>query len=320
VNLLEVRASDVTIRHLDFGPGGESDGVRIILGNRVAIEDCRFIRLGGIAVVANHTSVRGLTVRGNAITDARASGMYFGCHDGSCTVSDLLVEGNLIRGVSAPEPEIGYGLQVKLNSSGVIRDNVVVDTKGPGIMVYGARDLATVSVVERNFTTVSRRSSGIVIGGGPAVVRNNVSTRNFDAGIELANYGRRGLLRGVLVTHNSVHGNKHAGISAPAEGTIEARVVNNALHSGAATPALPPMRPGLHLAGNMDCARAPCFANPADLDFSPFPGSLLLGAGVLVTGDAVPTDDYFGNPRRFPPTVGAIDGMSGPVRIGLPGR
>jgi hypothetical protein len=40
--------------------------------------------------------------------------------------------------VDAQEDEVGYGLQVKLNSTAVIRDNVIVDTKGPGIMVYGA--------------------------------------------------------------------------------------------------------------------------------------------------------------------------------------
>ncbi|MGH7414234.1 MAG: right-handed parallel beta-helix repeat-containing protein [Candidatus Rokuibacteriota bacterium] len=320
VNLLEVRANDVIIRNLDFGPGGESDGVRIIHGNRIAVEGCRFIQLGGIAVVANHTSVRGLTVRGNVIADAQATGMYFGCHDASCTVSDLVVEGNYIRGVSAPDPEIGYGLEVKLNSSGVIRDNVIVDTKGPGIMVYGARDLMTVSVVERNFTSASRRSSGIVIGGGPAVVRNNISTRNLDSGIGLENYGRRGLLRGILVSHNSIHGNRHAGISVPDQGPIEARIVNNAVHARAGTLALPTMRPSLRLLGNADCARASCFTNPGELDFSPFPGSLLFGAGILVAGDAAATDDYFGSPRRIPPTVGAVDGMSGPVRLGLPQR
>ena len=53
----------------------------------------------------------------------------------------------------------GYGIEVKLNTGGVVRDNVIIDTKGPGIMVYGARDLVTVSVVERNFTRGSRTSS-----------------------------------------------------------------------------------------------------------------------------------------------------------------
>ena len=76
--------------------------------------------------------------------------MYFGCHDGTwCILTDLVVERNYIRGVRASDPEIGYGFQVKLNSVAVIRDNVIVDTKGPGIMVYGAHNLTAVSVIER---------------------------------------------------------------------------------------------------------------------------------------------------------------------------
>ena len=100
------------------------------------VERCQSLAMGGIAVVANHASVQGLSVRRNVIRDSNATGMYFGCHDGaSWIVSGLLVEGNYIRGVTAANPQIGSGLQVKLNSSGIIRDNVVLDTKGPGIMV-----------------------------------------------------------------------------------------------------------------------------------------------------------------------------------------
>ena len=123
MNMLELRASDVTIRGIDFwGAYGVADGIRIISGHRITIEGCRFFQLGGIAVAATHTSAQGLTVRGNSIEDSRATGMYFGCHDGiGCAISGLLVEGNYIHGVSAPNPEIGYGIQVKLNSSGVIR-------------------------------------------------------------------------------------------------------------------------------------------------------------------------------------------------------
>jgi hypothetical protein len=319
VNMLEIRASDITIRELEFGPTVTgADGVRIIFGNRVTVEDCHFTQMGGIAVVANHTSVRGLTVRRNVITDSNATGMYFGCHDGNtCTVTDLRVEGNYIRGVTAPNPEIGYGLEVKLNSSGIIRDNVIVDTKGPGIMVYGSRDLVTESVVERNFVRGSRTSSGIVVGGGPTVVRNNVSGWNVEAGIGLENYGRRGLLRGIVVVHNSVYNNAQGGIMRPDQGPLDASILNNAAHARAGTPALPSPRAGLRLVGNVNCSWVPCFANPESFDFSPFPGSLLGGPSVPRAEDSVPTDDFFGSPRHFPPTIGAIQQPSGPIHLGI---
>jgi hypothetical protein len=268
--------------------------------------------------VANHTSVHGLTVRRNVISDTQSTGMYFGCHDGlGCTVSSLRVEQNYIHGVTAPSPEIGYGIQVKLNSSGVIRDNVIVDTKGPGIMVYGSRDLVATSVVERNFTRGSRTSSGIVVGGGPALLRNNISIANFDSGIGLENYGRRGLLRGIVLAHNTVYGSQGGGISVPDQGPLEALLINNAVHARAGARALPATRSGLRIAGNVDCSLALCFANAHGLDFSPFPGSLLFGIAALQAGESSAVDDFFGVRRRTPPAIGAVEGASGPIRPGI---
>jgi hypothetical protein len=319
VNMLEVRASDIVIRSLDFSPGlAEADGVRIILGNRITVEDCHFIQMNGIAIVATHASVRGLTARRNVISDTNATAMYFGCHDGlGCTVSGLRVEENYIHGVMAVGPEIGYGIQVKLNSSGLIRDNMIVDTKGPGIMVYGSRDLVATSVVERNFTSGSRTSSGIVVGGGPALVRNNISLGNFDSGIGLENYGRRGLLRRIVVAHNTVYGSRGGGISVPGQGPVEALLINNAVHAQAGAPVLPMTRSGLRLAGNVDCSLALCFSNPPGMDFSPFPGSLLFGIAAVQPGEASAVDDFFGRRRRMPPAIGAIEGASGPIRPGI---
>jgi hypothetical protein len=318
-NLLQIRAGDLVLRGLDFGPGGDADGVRIIYGNRVTVEDCRFLRLGGIAVVANHTSIDGLTVRRNQILESNATGMYFGCHDGlRCTVTRLVVEHNYINGVKAPPGEIGYGLEVKLNSTGTIRDNVVVNTKGPGIMVYGSRDLIGVSTIERNFVSGSAASSGIVIGGGPALVRNNVAVGNVDAGIGLENYGRRGLLRAISVVHNSVYSNLAGGIAAPEQGPVEAVLIGNAVHARAGTPALPSPRMGVRLAGNVDCTWVPCFTSPEALNFSPYPGSVLVGSSVPRAADGLgPSDDFFGARRGLLPTVGAIERASGPIHLGV---
>jgi hypothetical protein len=317
-NLLQIRAGDIVIQSLDFGPLVDADGVRIIFGNRITVEDCRFFQLGGIAIAANHTSVDGLTVRRNVIADSSATGMYFGCHDGiQCSMTRLLVERNFIHGVTAPPGEVGYGMQVKLNSTGVIRDNVILNTKGPGIMVYGSRDLVSQNVIERNFVSGSSTSSGIVIGGGPVLVRNNVSTANFDAGIGLENYNRRGLLRSIVVTHNTVYNNRGAGIRASDQGSVEAILAANAVHARAGTPALPAPRPGLRLAGNADCTWVPCFSGPDVLNFSPYPGSLLT-SGALRSGDrTAPTDDFFGSRRGILPTIGAIERPSAPIRVGI---
>jgi hypothetical protein len=316
-NVFEIRASGVVIRGLEFGPTREDvDAVRIVSGHDITVEDCHFSHLGGIAVAANHVSVRGLTIRHNHITDVRATGMYFGCQDGlACVVSGLLVERNYIRGVTAPEPQIGYGLEVKLNSSAVIRDNVILDTKGPGIMTYGARDLGTMSLVERNVVVGSRQSSGIVVGGGPAIVRNNVAVSNREAGIAVENYRQRHLLRSIKLAHNTVYGNLGAGISVPDGGLQDIVVVNNAAQGWTGTVALPGSRPGLRLRGNVDCTGLPCFTSPQGMDFSPFVGSLLIGPGLLQIESWMPRDDLFGKVRGTPPTVGAIEHSAGPLPL-----
>jgi hypothetical protein len=318
-NVLEVRANHVTIRGLEFGPTqSDVDAVRIFAANDVTIEDCHFTQLGGIAVVANHASVRGLVVRRNVIRNSLATAMYFGCHDGAtCTVTGLVVEGNFIQGVTAPDPQIGYGMEVKLNSAGIIRDNIVMNTKGPGIMVFGSLDLPSVSLVERNVAIGSRTSSGIVVGGGPAVIRNNVTVSNDQAGIGIEDYKKRGLLREVFVANNTVYKNRAGGITVPEAETwiSDVTIINNAVQAGGGTRAYPALRTGLRMAGNVDCTPIPCFVNPEQQDFSPRAGSRLSGAGVSSRDGWAPGEDFFGLRRGVPPTAGAIERPSRPLSL-----
>jgi hypothetical protein len=317
-NVFEVRAGHLVIRGLEFGPTRtDVDAIRIVYGNNIRIENCRFFQLGGIAITANNMTVRGLTIRGNSIEESRSTGMYFGCQDGQrCMVSNLLVEGNYIRGVTAGPTEVGYGLEIKLNSSGIVRDNVILRTKGPGIMVYGSRDLLSQALVERNVVMGSERAAGIVVGGGPTVVRNNVSLTNNDGGISLQDYGQRGLLRKIAVVHNTIYGNLVGGITIEGHDAREITLLNNAIQSPGGTPAVPASRPGVWTAGNVDCTYRPCFLQPDGLDFSPFPGSALVAPGALVgVGEALPRDDLFRVRRGSPPTVGAIERPSGPIPL-----
>jgi hypothetical protein len=316
-NVLEVRAGHLVIRGLEFGPTRpDVDAIRIMLGNGLVIENCRFVQVGGIAITANNMSVQGLTIRGNVIEDSRSTGMYFGCHDGQrCVVSDLLVAGNLIRGVTAAPDQVGYGLEIKLNSSGIVRDNIILRTKGPGIMVYGARDLLTQNLVERNVVMGSERAAGIVVGGGPAVVRNNVVLTNNDGGISLQDYGKRGLLRRIAIVHNTIYGNLVGGITIESPEARETTVLNNAIQSPGGTPAVAAPRPGVWTAGNVDCTYRTCFMQPDGFDFSPFPGSALVGPGTLAGGEALPREDLFRMRRGSPPTVGAIERPSGPIPL-----
>src|SRR5262249_42105079 len=97
-NVLNIRASHVLVRGLEFGPTQEDvDAIRIYSGGDITVEDCRFVELGGIAVVANSQSLRGVTVRRNEVLQSKATAMYFGCHDGvACELSEVLIEQNYV--------------------------------------------------------------------------------------------------------------------------------------------------------------------------------------------------------------------------------
>lgn len=321
-NVLEVRASHLVLSGLEIGPTERDvDAIRIFGARDIVVEDCEFIGLGGIAVVANYSDVHGLIVRRNQIRDSEATAMYFGCHDGiGCTVSGLVVEANYIRRVRAPDPEIGYGIQIKLNSIGIVRDNVVLDTKGPGIMVYGSREMLGASVIERNIVSGSLKTAGIVVGGGPAIVRNNVTIDSAGPGILLHDYAQRGLLRGVVIVHNTAYGNQGGGIVLGEDGLRGAVILNNAVQARSGTPALPASQAGLRVGGNVVCATAFCFTSPEAHDFSPLLGGLLVGAAVrILGGEAVlPAEDLFGASRGQPANVGAIERPAGPISLEPP--
>ena len=321
-NVLNIEAHHVTIRGLAFGPTRPNvDGVRVIWGDFVTVEDCDFEGMGGIAVVANHRNARGLTVRRNRVRNSHATAMYFGCHSGvTCMLEQVRVEQNYIQGVDAPDPLIGYGIQIKLNSWGWIRDNVIVDTKGPGIMVYGATIPGKMTVVERNAVTGSRHAAGIVVGGGPVIVRNNVVTGSVEGGIRVEDYGHRGLLRAIAIAHNTVVDNGAGGIVLRDSAAIhEVRIVNNAVQGLEGTPPFPGGRNGILSRGNIECGSGGCLRNPGERDFSPRRDSRLLRSGVPFPEDWMPRDDFTGAPRGEKPTVGAFEGEAPPIPIGFKG-
>ena len=318
-NVLEIYADNVVIQGLELGPTNtDVDGIRIFSGDYVTVEECAFDQMGGIAVVANHRSIKGLIVRGNIINNSFSTGMYFGCHDGvACTDSDLLIEKNFVNHVAARESEIGYGIQVKLNSVATLRDNIIVDTKGPGIMVYGANDPNEMSIVERNFVSGSRESSGVVVGGGPVIVRNNIVVGNNEGGVALEDYGRRGLLRKVAVNYNSMYDNGRGGVLISSESPVDVEISHNAVAGREGTPLFPAERAGVRVFGNQDCRIAVCFLHPASKDFSPVKGSSLFVVGESGERRSAPLDDYFGRTRSTSPVVGAIEPPGGPIRLGI---
>jgi hypothetical protein len=132
----------------------------------------------------------------------------------------------------------------------------------------------------------------------------------------MEDYGRRGLLRGVIVAHNTLYGNDAGPLTVTRDGSVDAAVVNNALQGKGTVAVVIPAAAGLRLEGNVNCSRAACFVNPETDDFSPLPGGPLIGAGVNRSEPWFPAFDFFGTRRRTPPSAGAVENYGRPLRVG----
>lgn len=313
-NVLElVGATHVVIRDLDFVRTRRFvDAIRIKYGSDILIQDCRFSAIAGISVAAGNGDTARIIIRGNSFEHLAATAIYIGCHQGDCRADDMTVEDNLIAGVNPPDGQVGYGLQLKLNAWGTVRRNRVFDTKGPGIMVYGSHNPAHASVVEGNFVQGSRNDGGIVVGGGPAVVRNNIAMENLFAGIVAQDYNDRDMQQQVRIVHNTVLDNYQAGIRVQHWRAGRGNVLaNNAIVRFARTLPLDPAEPAGEVTGNVACARADaCFFDPwmAPYDLRPRKEGPLREAAGAGAEPWRPTLDFFGVQRSGNASVGAIQG------------
>jgi hypothetical protein len=133
--------------------------------------------------------------------------LYIGEHGGSSPVTNFVFDGNYLDASQVFNPNIvGYGMELKLNVKGaVVTNNVILNTKGPGVMLYGTSDgnPADANLVEFNIIAGSRESPGILVGAGPSIVRNNMALGSPGGGIRVYDYNNRGLLHNVSVTGNT---------------------------------------------------------------------------------------------------------------------
>ena len=304
-NVIDVEASDVTLAGLWIGPTQPNiDGVKVKSGNDVHITGCLFDQVGGISISANSSDSTGTQIVDNHFDDLQATGIYLGCHDGSCRAADFLIADNLIDGVVSSG--VGYGIETKLNSYGVIRDNVIHDTQGPGIEVFGSEDLGAVTVVEQNYVVGSTNNGALEIGGGPALVRNNIVVGGNAGGIYAYDYGGRGLQREVQILGNTVIGTVGEAIRVSSwEGGVGLVIANNAAwQESGAGPALPADISGVDMTTNTACEPG-CWEDASATNFNP--ASLSPGT----SGYDMPVD-FCGTTRADPPMQGAVEGDGPP--------
>lgn len=315
-NLIDILADDVTLSFLEFGPSAPGvDAVKIKSGDRTRVHDCVFRQIGGISIAANTQDSHGIFIRGNIFRDLMATAIYLGCHGGKdqCAARAVTVSRNWIDGVVSSG--VGYGVQLKLDSTATIEGNVIANTQGPGIMVYGAAESDASIVVTRNLVVGSTTAAAIELGGGPARVTNNVVVGGAEGGIYSYDYQDRGMVDNIAVIANSVVGEGGAALRisdawvAPKNVRL---VANAAWQRTGTTSALPPVPDGLLFSDNVDCADPSlCWVDAANRDFWPVPdGPLAAGYTQLIPGDSLPVD-WCSFARTAPPTIGALQLLGG---------
>lgn len=308
-NVLNVQASHLVISGLVFGPTqADIDAIKIKSGSDIIVENSLFEEIGGISISANSADGGDQVVRGCTFSNLQATALYFGCHDGSCTQSNVLIEGNVFDGVQSTA--VGYAMEIKLDSSATIRHNAIRDTKGPGIEIYGSSDLAVSSTVEGNIVW-GGASGAIEIGGGPALVRNNIVIASQGGGIFSYDYGARGLVHGVHILGNTA-------IAEAGEGFVlqswqagqDLEFSNNVVYAVGGQAALPERLSDGSMVGNLSCGND-CFVDAANLNLWPSPQSPLIDAGGVSGEDEI---DFCGNPRDASPDIGVFEdnGTAGP--------
>ena len=147
----------------------------------ILLEGLHIHHIGGVAVTANNegNTYEKLVFRGNHIhhTGGHGEGFYLGCNnakDGSTPgyVFDSIVEGNYIHDLKDGTVSQGDGVEIKDGSyANIVRDNVIHDTKYPGVIVYGTDGKAP-NIIERNVIW-NTGDSGIQA-AADAVIRDNV--------------------------------------------------------------------------------------------------------------------------------------------------
>jgi len=311
-NNLEIENSSyLVIRRIRFR-GGDL-GVRFIGANHhVTFEENEIYETSANALALHSGNSDAMIIRRNHIHHTglysggpvTGEGMYLGCHDNSCRITNSLIEGNYIHHLRSTSGGGNDGIEVKMGSYGnIIRDNVIhnanIDTRFPCIFVYGGGSAA--NVVEGN--AVWDCGEGIYA-VSDAIVRNNIVIRS---GYGISSYPHAAVaqMRNLTIVNNSVYGS--GACLFLRWGTVtNAVLADNALYRPGSTAV-----DGLGLFSDRVVMRAnyvegslnwptidhvrffnggsasAAFTNPAGGDFWPSQGSILRNHGDITHGAAL---------------------------------
>jgi hypothetical protein len=301
--------------------------VRFIRGDHITFEECEIFETSNNALTMNSGYCHAFTIRRNHIHHTGLSttgategeGMYIGCHSGSCRTTDSLIEGNYIHHLRGTSDGGNDGIEIKVGSYGnIVRNNVIHDTnigrRYPGIFVYGGG--AGTNVVEGN--VVWNAGEGIQV-VSDAVVRNNIIFNCAATGITAAPHAAMPRVQNTVIVNNTIFG-PPVGVWMRWENATNVVFANNAIYCATGT-AMDANAGAALLRSNYVQGRlvritagagrifnggeaATAFANAAQQNFWPGPGSPLVGHA---DATFAPAYDFNGTGRSAPFDIGAYE-------------
>ena len=327
-NIEVVSSSHLVLKGLTFKGG--SIGVRFInTNNFITIEDSEISDTGNNAIAVNSGNSDGLVLRHNHIHDTGKSsgltegeGMYLGCNNNTCRVTNSLVENNYIHHTRGTSGGGNDGIEVKVGSGGnTIRNNVIHDTnigqQFPAIFVYGGGTLP--NIVEGN---AMWNCGECIQVEADAVIRNNLILNHSITGIAAIPHVQVPTMKNVTIVNNTIYGGPECVVLSWSSAT-NMIFANNAVYcpTGTAVGGSGLARSGITLknnyvtgalsGGSLDNnaffsggSATTAFLNPAAMNFWPTVGSILRGKADAAF---VPSHDFNGTARTAAYDVGAYE-------------
>ena len=326
-NIEIINSSHLVVRGIKFRGG--SIGVRLMgTSNNISFEDNEIYEVGANAFASNSGNSDVLILRHNHIHDTGLSteetegeGMYLGCNNNACRVSNSLIENNYIHHTRGTSSGGNDGIELKVGSGGnIVRDNVIHDTitgqEFPCIFVYGG---AQPNLVEGNVLWNCGEAIQVV---SDAIIRNNLILNSTITGITAGRHTQVATMKDVTIVNNTVFGHP-ACISVDWDTATNMTLANNAFYCAGETAVNGSglTRAGItvrnnYVAGAMQGATidntafiaggsaSATFVDPATRNFWPATGSVLRGTALAAHA---PSQDFNGTLRTAPFDVGAYE-------------
>lgn len=174
-NTINLSGSWFTLAHVEITGG--SHGIRLGSTDHATFDDLLIHDVADVGLSCNRPmtvcdslTIRRTEIRHTGMAGSPGEGMYLGCNDAACVFSNSVIENNYIHDTDAGDQ--GDGIEIKTGSFGnVVRDNVVIRTRYPGITMYGFA-AGEPNVVERNLVWHTMDNGIQVV--GQVIVRNNI--------------------------------------------------------------------------------------------------------------------------------------------------